>query len=336
MAGDQSPAQILEDLDRAQLPSFDPAKNADASYSREFSKSLKDATERRAALILKLFQAAPDHERIPTLMAERWSVRPYGLPKDTLRKEVDEVLARTRNQRLRIEGMFARSYARIFDRDLGSPPDLSIIDDFLKMSSNDPRGAVLLDIAAKRADDAKTTTALEDRILRDFPDSLYARKIRGIRHRGELIGKSLNLDFIDVATGRRIALNDFRGRVVVIEFWATWCGPCVAEIPRMKEIYAKYHEKGVEFVGISLDRPADQGGRMSLLKFIKENGVAWPHYYQGNDWDSEFSCACGVTSIPAIFVLDARGKVRSTDARGDLEKVIVKLLDSRGTLGSAR
>ena len=116
-------------------------------------------------------------------------------------------------------------------------------------------------------------------------------------------------------------MKSLKGKVVVIDFWATWCGPCVAEMPKMKELYAKYHDQGVEFIGVSLDQPKEEGGLDSLKKFVKENEIAWPQYYQGNFWESEFSKSWGVNAIPCVFIVDADGKLYSgrspRQARGD-------------------
>ena len=95
----------------------------------------------------------------------------------------------------------------------------------------------------------------------------------------------------------------------------------------MKELYAKYRDKGVEFIGVSLDQPKEEGGLDSLKKFVKENDIAWPQYYQGNFWDSEFSKSWGINSIPCVFVVDADGKLFSVEARGKLEEMIPELLE---------
>ena len=67
---------------------------------------------------------------------------------------------------------------------------------------------------------------------------------------------------------------------MVVDFWATWCGPCVAEMPAMKKLYAEYKDKGVEFIGVSLDHK--EGGLGQLKAFVAKEGIPWPQYYQGD------------------------------------------------------
>jgi thiol-disulfide isomerase/thioredoxin len=120
-----------------------------------------------------------------------------------------------------------------------------------------------------------------------------------------------------------------KGKVVIIDFWATWCGPCVKSMPELKELYAKYRDKGVEFIGVSLDQPKEKGGLDKLKAFVKEKEIAWPQYYQGNYWQSEFSTSWGINSIPCVFVVDTEGKLHSVDARGKLEEMIPELLKKK-------
>jgi hypothetical protein len=100
-------------------------------------------------------------------------------------------------------------------------------------------------------------------------------------------------------------------------------------MPKMKELYAEYKPKGVEFIGISLDNPQSKGGLSKLKDFVTGNQINWPQYYQGNGWDSEFSSSWGVNSIPCVFVVDAEGKLASADARGKLEELLPQLIAKR-------
>jgi hypothetical protein len=105
-------------------------------------------------------------------------------------------------------------------------------------------------------------------------------------------------------------------------------------MPKMKELYAKYHSQGVEFVGVSLDQPKEQGGLDKLKAFVHENGITWPQYYQGNFWNSAFSKSWGINSIPRVFVVDQQGKLFSVEARGRLERIIPQLLKDKTSSAS--
>ena len=111
--------------------------------------------------------------------------------------------------------------------------------------------------------------------------------------------------------GRRISSADLRGKVVLIDFWATWCGPCVAELPNVLKAYEEYHPKGFEIIGISLDKSRD-----ALTGFIKEKNMPWAQYFDGLGWNNKLGEQCGIHSIPATFLLDGEGKIIAKNLRG--------------------
>jgi len=117
--------------------------------------------------------------------------------------------------------------------------------------------------------------------------------------------------------------EDLRGKVVVIDFWATWCGPCIQSLPHMKKVYAAYKDKGVEFVGISLDRTGDKA---NLAAFVKSNGLNWIHTYSGKYWDDPTAVKYKIRGIPSIWVLGKDGRIMSTNAHSNLEGAIEKAL----------
>lgn len=120
--------------------------------------------------------------------------------------------------------------------------------------------------------------------------------------------------------GKPFSLAAFKGKVVLVDFWATWCPPCVAEMPNVVAAYKKYHDKGFEIAGISLDE-----SRSALDAFLKKNDMTWPQYFDGKGWDNVLAGKYGIRSIPATFLLDRDGKIIDRDLRGeDLEKAVAK------------
>lgn len=111
--------------------------------------------------------------------------------------------------------------------------------------------------------------------------------------------------------GSMVDLADMKGKVVLVDFWATWCGPCIAELPTVKKAYADYNEKGFEVLAISLDKKAD-----TLTDFIKKRELPWPQIFDGKGWDSPLVTKYGITGIPATFLVGKDGKVLDTNLRG--------------------
>lgn len=103
----------------------------------------------------------------------------------------------------------------------------------------------------------------------------------------------------------------------------------------MKKLYAEFKDKGVEFIGVSLDQPKEKGGLDTLKAYVKENDIQWPQYYQGNYWQSEFSSGLGINSIPCVFVIDQDGNVYSVEGRGKLDTMIPELLKKKAGAAGA-
>jgi peroxiredoxin len=133
-------------------------------------------------------------------------------------------------------------------------------------------------------------------------------------------GQPLQLRFTAI-DGREVTADKLRGKVVLVDFWATWCAPCVAELPNVKAAYEKLHEKGFEIVGISLD-----SSREKLDAFVKKEQMPWPQYFDGKGWENAISSSFNIHSIPAMWLVDKRGIIRDVTARDNLAARIEKLL----------
>jgi len=136
----------------------------------------------------------------------------------------------------------------------------------------------------------------------------------------DAVGKPVDLQFTAV-DGREVDLAKMKGKVVLVDFWATWCGPCVGELPHIKEAYDKDHPKGFEIVGISLDREKE-----SLTEFVSGHHMEWPQYFDGQEWQTKFALQFHIESIPAMWLIDKKGNLRDINARTDLSGKVEKLL----------
>ena len=133
--------------------------------------------------------------------------------------------------------------------------------------------------------------------------------------------KPLDLKYTAV-DGTAVDLATMRGKVVLVDFWATWCPPCRGEVPNVVAAYTKYHDQGFEIVGVSLDQNKD-----SLLAFTKEHGMVWPQYFDGKGWQNAIATNYGINSIPRMWLVNKQGMVVDTEVvRGSLAQQVAKLL----------
>ncbi len=202
-------------------------------------------------------------------------------------------------------------------------------EELLKMVDNAPAEYaedpdVLMSAArcAMDMDDYERAKGYLERALKLNPnDSNLKRLMKSC----ELVGKPApEISGTDLLTGKPIKLSDLKGKVVLIDFWASWCGPCRGEIPNMVRVYKTYKDKGLEILGVSLDN-ANMAEK--LKKFCADNGMTWPQIYEGLGWNVTPRKAYGFDAIPFMVLVDKEGVIRMVNKRGGkLEPAVKKLL----------
>jgi len=181
-----------------------------------------------------------------------------------------------------------------------------------------------LTVAKKLGDQSRYDALLQKLSTDPVPEvaAMAAEVVAQQKRIDDLKSKPMDLKFTAV-DGTTVDLANLHGKVVLIDFWATWCPPCREEVPNVVAAYKKYHDQGLEIVGVSLDQDKDK-----LLAFTKDNGMVWPQYFDGQGWSNSVSKSFGINSIPAMWLLDKKGMLTTTNGREDLAGQVEKLLNA--------
>ncbi|MEM7161325.1 MAG: TlpA disulfide reductase family protein [Bacteroidota bacterium] len=126
------------------------------------------------------------------------------------------------------------------------------------------------------------------------------------------------------ADGNQVSLTSLQGKLVYIDVWATWCGPCKREIPYLKEVEAQYHEKGIEFVSLSID---EQKNKQKWKDFVDAQELGGIQLLADNDWTSEFVRSYSITGIPRFILLDQNGNIIDADAPRPSNPALIQLFE---------
>jgi thiol-disulfide isomerase/thioredoxin len=158
-----------------------------------------------------------------------------------------------------------------------------------------------------------------DTLLKD-KNPAVADMAKGVASMRDLKKKPLELSFT-AADGAKVDLAKLRGKVVIIDFWASWCAPCMQAVPDVVALYKKLHGKGLEIVGICLDE--DKGAMEGVTQ---SSGMVWPQYFDGKGWDNAISTRYGITDIPQMWLVDRKGMVVDTDGADGLADKVEKMV----------
>lgn len=151
---------------------------------------------------------------------------------------------------------------------------------------------------------------LTDRVKKSAPGLALKQKMEDMQQ-VNIGGMAPNFE-LTTPDGKKLSLYDLRGHIVLLDFWASWCGPCLAEVPNLKAIYEKYHGKGLEILGVSLDEK-----EAAWKGAIERKGLTWQHVSSLKGWKCPVAQRFKVTGIPRMYIIDAEGKIIAQDLRGE-------------------
>jgi thiol-disulfide isomerase/thioredoxin/outer membrane protein assembly factor BamD (BamD/ComL family) len=132
------------------------------------------------------------------------------------------------------------------------------------------------------------------------------------------VGDTAQVQFT-AADGTRVDLAQLKGKLVVLDMWATWCGPCMAEAGHMVQINKTYGDKGLQMIGISLDQDKAQ-----MMSVAKDKGFTWPQYFDGQVWQNKYATQFGVNSIPRTFLFGPDGKLLWTGHPAEIDQPLAQ------------
>jgi peroxiredoxin len=177
------------------------------------------------------------------------------------------------------------------------------------------------DVAKARAVIVQAQKDLSNRSEGEKAKRLLA-KLEGMLNQ-PVIGGTMKIAFTAL-DGTQVDLAAMKGKVVLVDYWATWCAPCVASLPEIKTAYDRYHDKGFEVIGISLDHVKDKA---KVETFLEDKKLPWPQSFDGKGWSTPLAASYGISAIPATFLIGKDGRISAIGAHGgELESMLAELL----------
>ena len=204
-----------------------------------------------------------------------------------------------------------------------------VLDDARIFAGSDPGSETLSHALMAMGQSGAATPELRDRALsivaQDMNGDAVApvqEQVAALRRIYAMENKPIELEGVRFGGGR-FTTADWKGKVIIVDFWATWCGPCVADLPAIKKVYAEYHDKGLEVLGISCDNTG-----AALKTFLQANkDMPWPELFEEKTagWHP-LASQFGIVGIPAMLLIDKHGILRAAAAEEHFVKMVPQLL----------
>lgn len=202
---------------------------------------------------------------------------------------------------------------------------LDNLEQFIKdypTAEDTPEAMLQLAINLEFSGKLKEARKYYDGLVKDHAETPAGQRATGAVKRIEMVGKPLNFTGADLS-GKALSTDQFRGKVVMVAYWATWCVPCTQDLPQVRELYKKYASKGFEIVGVNIDLE-----KTPVDAYLKEHKVTWPQIHSAGGLESEAARNFGIVSLPTIFLIDTDGNVVAGNATvEDVKEFLAKKFD---------
>jgi thiol-disulfide isomerase/thioredoxin len=324
------------------------AKRTLQQIDADINQALNEVTLHRYALLgggaKKEAEAAPKVRRVVDLLQERMAAAPtvanvarpllysnlatLALLGEGAAREKLEADSESKVPADAAAGKAALAAVRWYKAWPKEAEQLKEVDALKALAKANPREDVITHLVSDMLDAKNASAAHELALARIILDDLKGPgalravpDLAPLVKRNELVGKPLTIR-ANTADGRPFSSDSYKGKVVLVDFWATWCPPCREELPHVIKLYSEYHDKGLEIVGVSSDNDI-----ATLKQFVKGTaGMTWVQLCTGGaDWHP-LTKQYGVTSVPTVFVIDRNGICRSVSARSQLDTLVPELL----------